>query len=150
MTSRTINQIYSKCITTEKEKEKGQSCIQVKGMTRGIHVFNTSRIEDEFNRILSAVTKLPKSMRYSSSPEGKAWITARSGNGPLSGMSLLTTERLMAMAIALKIIRIVPHAELPCDIPFVVIDDTRLHRQEMTMPRSQRHWALVKWRVYAT
>lgn len=147
VTRRVINIIYRDCLSTEKEKM--QPCIRVKGMTEGVHVFNKERIQKEFNRILCAVTKLPKSMRYSSSPEGKAWIMARAGNGPLSGMSLQTTERLISMAIALGIIRIVPHDELPCDIPFVVIDDLRLHRQEMTLPRLQRNWALVKWRVFS-
>lgn len=146
MTAKVINQIYSKCIATEKEKKN--PCISVNGMTKGVHVFNPERIQEEFNRILSAVTKLPRFMRYSSSPYGAAWIMARSGDGPLGGMSLLTTERLMAMAIAVNIIRIVPHNELPCDIPFVVIDDLRLHRQEMTKPRLERNWALVRWRVF--
>lgn len=147
ITSTTINQIYKECLISHKERM--QPCVSVEGMTQGVHVFNKNRIQDEFNKILLAVTKLPVSLRYSHNPLGKAWIMARTGKGPLGGMSLLTTERLMVMAIALKIIRIVPHEEVPCDIPFVVIDDLRLHRQEMTKPRLQRNWALVKWKVYS-
>lgn len=147
VTRRVIDSIYTKCLA--KDKEKILPCIRVDGMTCGEHVFNRERLQKEFNKILCAITKLPASFRYSLNPDGKAWIMARTGNGSLSGMSLQTTERLVTMAIALGIMRIVPHDELPCDVPFVVIDDLRLHRIEMTLPRCQRNWILVKWPVFA-
>lgn len=147
VTQRVIDTIYLKCLA--KENEKMQPCINVNGLTQGKHVFNKERLQKEFNKVLCAVTKLPASLRYSSNPKGKAWIMARTGNGSLSGMSLQTTERLIAMAIALGIMRVVPHEEIPCDIAFVVIDDIRLHRQEMLLPRQQRNWMLVKWPVFS-
>ncbi len=148
VTRRVIDNIYTKCLA--KDKERLLPCIRVNGMTGGEHIFNTERLQKEFNKVVCAITKLPVSFRYSTNPGGKAWIMARTGNGPLSGMSLQTTERLVTMAIALGIMRIVPHDELPCDVPFVVIDDLRLHRIEMTLPRRQRYWALVSWPVFAS
>lgn len=138
-----INKIYNESLLRSKEVYEDK--IIVPGLTEKEHVFNRKRLEEKYNSILSGVKGLPKKMRYSQNKTGLPWIFARSKGSRFCGMTLESTERLVAMGIALELIRVVKHEESPCDIPYVVIDDEHLRKTELMKPYIYRRWSLVQW-----
>lgn len=95
--------------------------------------------------VLSAVKGLPRVMRYSNRPEGAPWILARGHGSRYEGATLDSAERLLVMAVALGIVRVMKPSCDSCDVPNVVIDDERLRKMEMMQPKHSRRFSLLNW-----
>lgn len=143
-TPRTINDIYLQCLL--KRHEEYEESITVAGLISGTHCFHKERLESAFLKVLSGVKGLPAGMRYSASKSGMPWVCARGKESRYSGITLEAMERLLVMAIGLGMARIVPHPEIPCDLPYIVIDDSRMRRAEMMQPRAARRNSVLEWR----
>lgn len=119
--------------------------VTVKGFPAGEHTFVKQRLEQHFMDILSAVKGIDSEMRYSHSRYGKPWIFARH-HRKMGDINLDVTEKLVAMAVALSIMRIVPDANgMVTDVPCVVIDDERTRRIGMLEDKPLRRRGLIVW-----
>lgn len=142
-TPRKINDIYTQCLL--KRHEEHEESISAPGLICGTHRFHRERLENAYLKVLSGVKGLPVGMRYSTGKEGMPWVCACGKGSRYYGISTETVERLIVMAIALEMMRVVPHPEIPCDLPYVVIDDSRMRRIELMQPRAARRRSVVKW-----
>lgn len=90
---------------------------------------------------------MPEQMRYSRSREGMPWILARH-HRKMGDLTIETAEQLVAMAVALGIMRIVPHEDMPHDVPYVVIDDERIRKTEIVEATGKNklpNSAMTRW-----
>lgn len=140
----TVNQIYQD--VTYRANERCGETITVPGLTGDAHTFSRDRLQGKYMQILSAVKKLPRVMRYSQRPEGVPWILARGRGSRYEGAMLDSVERLLVMAVALGMVRVLKPASDSCDVPCVVIDDNRLRKMEMMQPRRTRRYSLLNWK----
>lgn len=144
ISSTVINQIYLRCLL--RSKESSCDSITVPGLLAGAHTFHQERLRSEYSSVFSAIKKLPRRMLHSNNPAGLPWIIARSHGSGYDGCTLETAERLVVMGIALGIIRIV-QSELPImDMPYIVVDDDRLIREERMQPRNKQRRQVARWR----
>lgn len=123
-----LAKIYRDCSASG--NREGERYAAVPGFTGKPHVFRRDRLEKHYISILSAVKGMPEQMRYSRSREGMPWILARH-HRKMGNLTIETAEQLVAMAVALGIMRIVPHENMPHDVPYVVIDDERIRKTEI-------------------
>ena len=128
-----------------KTVEEDGETVTVPGLTEGAHTFCRSRLEEKYMFVLSAVKGLPRVMRYSNCPEGAPWILARGHGSRYEGATLDSAERLLVMAVALGIVRVMKPSCDSCDVPNVVIDDERLRKMEMMQPKHSRRFSLLNW-----
>lgn len=138
-----VNRIYLTCLL--QLREEYHECITVPGFTGSAHTFHSRRLNEQYAQILTAIKKLPRRMLHSQSPDGVPWIFARSHGGTFDGSMLETTERLLVMGIALGMVRVVRTHSDACDVPYVVIDDDRLIRQERMKPLPKRLRKISRW-----
>lgn len=144
VTTDTINQIYQ--YATYRMNERCGETVTVPGMAGGAHTFCRSRLEEKYMFVLSAVKGLPRVMRYSQRPEGAPWILARGHGSRYEGATLESAERLLVMAVALGMVRVMKPSSSSCDVPNVVIDDERLRKMEMMQPKRTRRFSLLNWK----
>lgn len=136
-----INRIYQECLM--RPNEVNEAIITVPGMTCGAHTFHKERLENRFMQIVCGLKKLPRIMRYTQSPNGVPWILAKR----LNGMTPETAENLLAMGIAIGLVRITGRLNSCCDITYVVIDDARAIRKERMKPKCFRRQGLINWKT---
>lgn len=137
-----LEKIYRDCSVAR--NREGEKYVSVPGFTGGPHVFRKDELEKHYMSILSAVKGLPEKMRYSHSREGMPWIMARH-HRKMGDITVETAERLAAMAVALGIMRIVHHDNIPCDVPYVVIDDERIRKREIMECEGIPKKGLTRW-----
>lgn len=138
-----VNHIYLTVLL--QSREEYHECITVPGFTGSAHTFHSRRLDGQYLYILTAIKKLPRRMLHSQSPDGVPWIVARSHGGTFDGCTLETAERLLVMGIALGLVRVVRTQTDVCDVPYVVIDDDRLIRQERMKPLTKRLRKISRW-----
>lgn len=143
ISSSVINQIYARCLL--KRKEAAHSNITVPGLRESAHTFHKDRLQAEYSSILSAIKKLPRKMLRSNNPGGAPWIAARSYGSGYDGCTLDTMEKLVAMGIALNIIRIVKTEQPVSDVPNIVIDDERIILEEKLKPKEKQRSFITRW-----
>lgn len=137
-----LNKIYRYC--SDVKGIPGENFVYIAGFTGNAHMFRRDRLEKHYIDILSAVKGMPEVMRYSNSKEGMPWIMARH-HRKMGDINMDITEKLVVMAVTLGIMRIVRHKNMPSDVPYVVIDDSKLRKMEMMEPEGSRRKALLTW-----
>jgi hypothetical protein len=144
VTAETINRIYHE--TVFRPNQRCGETLTVRGFFGTTHTFCAKRLNEKYMFILSALKGLPRSMRYSSSHTGKPWIMARGSESKYEGATLETAERLLVMAVALQMVRILNPVCEACDVPNVVIEDEKLRKLEMMYPKNVRRSSLINWK----
>lgn len=127
--SLTINETYKACQLRRRDSSK--ECISVNGFTHQAHLFNKSRLYQYQSFIICALKRLPKTLRRSLTDKGVPWITARRHGTDNEIFAMDTTEKLLAMGIALDIVSVVPSSVIDTDVPYVIIEDLRCRREQL-------------------
>lgn len=122
-----VNKAFDRC----KAKAGSIGTVSVKGMRGVAYTLHLNTLKEEFTPLLSLIRRFPERMFASRNPFGAPWIMICSHGSGFDGCTQETAERLVAMGIALNIIRIVGYDAMATDIPVIVVDDLRLMREGM-------------------
>lgn len=120
-----VNKAFDRC----KAKAGSIGTVSVKGMRGVSYTLHLNTLKEEFTPLLSLIRRFPERMFASHNPFGAPWIMICSQGSGFDGCTQETAERLVAMGVALDIIRIVGYDAMATDIPVIVVDDLRLIRE---------------------
>lgn len=127
--SLTINETYKACQLRRRSSSK--ECISVNGFTNRVHLFDKSRLYHYQSFIICGLKRLPKTLRRSLTDKGAPWITARWHGTDNEMFAMDTTEKLLAMGIALDIVSVFPSSVADTDVPYIIIEDLRCRREQL-------------------
>lgn len=141
-TTTKINRIYENCRL--RGSSPTEEAVSADGMEMGVHTFSLSRLTEHYMDIVSFVKGLPVGLRYSKNRGGMAWVYARH-HRTAGTINLQAAEQVVAMSLALGVMKKVERRDIPCDVLYVVINDSGIRRREMTEPKSVRRCGLTRW-----
>lgn len=121
-----VNKAFDRC----KAKAGSIGSVSVRGMRGVSYTLHLNTLKEEFTPLLSLIRRFPERMFASRNPFGAPWIMICAQGSGYEGCTQETADRLVAMGIALDIIRIVGHDAVATDIPVILVDDLRLMREE--------------------
>lgn len=125
----TINETYNACQLGR--RHSGKECISVNGFTHSAHLFSKQHLIQRQSFIICALKRLPKTLRRSMTDKGAPWITARRHGTGNEEFAMDTTEKLLAMGIALDIVSVLPSPITDTDVPYIIIEDLRCRRDQL-------------------
>lgn len=120
-----VNKAFIRC----KAKAGSIGSVSVKGVRGVSYTLHLNTLKEEFTPLLSLIRRFPERMFASHNPFGAPWVMICSQGREDERCTLKTADRLVAMGIALDIIRIVGYDAIATDIPVIVVDDLRLMRE---------------------